>query len=377
MAQIIKKGLSYMVRVTWRDADGKQHKKSKGGFKTKLEARHFANRMEVTKETAGLSMESSQRFQVYFQNWFKLYKESSVSERTALTYGQVSDALKKHLNVPLESIDRQRYRKFMVDFGRNRAKSTVTKFNALIHACVKDALYDGVIQKDFVANAGIVYDRSRTRKVDYLTVDELKRLTAYLMGSRDPNYSTKYMFLTALYTGARLGELIQAVSWKDINFDFKTISINKAWNEAERHTQSTKNKSSRRTIRVNGNLLEALKDLWGHGDQVFLSHVGTIPTSAIANRTLREALAACGINRPGFHFHSLRHSHVAYLLANNVDLYAISKRLGHSDITTTSRVYSYMIAEYQDRTNQQIEQALANLTEVSQKCPNFSISYGS
>lgn len=27
MAQIIKKGPSYMVRVTWRDTEGKQHKK--------------------------------------------------------------------------------------------------------------------------------------------------------------------------------------------------------------------------------------------------------------------------------------------------------------------------------------------------------------
>lgn len=33
MAQIVKRGKSYMVRVTWRDASGKQHKKSKSGFK--------------------------------------------------------------------------------------------------------------------------------------------------------------------------------------------------------------------------------------------------------------------------------------------------------------------------------------------------------
>lgn len=43
MAQIIKKGPSYMVRITWYDADGKQHKKSKSGFKTKVQARQYAN----------------------------------------------------------------------------------------------------------------------------------------------------------------------------------------------------------------------------------------------------------------------------------------------------------------------------------------------
>lgn len=46
MAQIIEKGSAYLVRVTWRDADGKQHKKSKGGLKTKALARKVAAEME-------------------------------------------------------------------------------------------------------------------------------------------------------------------------------------------------------------------------------------------------------------------------------------------------------------------------------------------
>lgn len=35
MAQIIKRGPSYMIRVTWRDEDGKQHKKSKSARATR------------------------------------------------------------------------------------------------------------------------------------------------------------------------------------------------------------------------------------------------------------------------------------------------------------------------------------------------------
>lgn len=46
MAQIIKKGPSYMVRITWRDVDGKPHKKSKSGFKTKAEAHKVASEKE-------------------------------------------------------------------------------------------------------------------------------------------------------------------------------------------------------------------------------------------------------------------------------------------------------------------------------------------
>lgn len=56
-------------------------------------------------------------------------------------------------------------------------------------------------------------------------------------------------------------------------------------------------------------------------------------------------------------FH-LRHSHVTYLLANDVPLYAISKRLGHSNTTITANKYAYLIDEFKARSDNKIEQSL-------------------
>ncbi|EFK78946.1 hypothetical protein HMPREF9269_1677 [Ligilactobacillus salivarius ACS-116-V-Col5a] len=42
-------------------------------------------------------------------------------------------------------------------------------------------------------------------------------------------------------------------------------------------------------------------------------------------------------------------------------MYIISKRLGHSDISTTSRVYSYLIDEYKNRADNQISKFISNL----------------
>lgn len=70
---------------------------------------------------------------------------------------------------------------------------------------------------------------------------------------------------------------------------------------------------------------------------VFINQYGTIPTSSAVNKTLRDCLSEISINKRGFHFHSLRHTHVAYLLSEGIDIYAIAKRLGHSDITTTNQ----------------------------------------
>ena len=84
-------------------------------------------------------------------------------------------------------------------------------------------------------------------------------------------------------------------------------------------------------------------------------------TSGAVNATLRELLKKLKIHRKNFHFHSLRHSHVALLLANGIDIYAISKRLGHSNTTTTSEVYAYLIDEYKEKTDDKIIKTLENI----------------
>ncbi|MFD1465613.1 tyrosine-type recombinase/integrase [Lapidilactobacillus mulanensis] len=72
------------------------------------------------------------------------------------------------------------------------------------------------------------------------------------------------------------------------------------------------------------------------------------------------------IKRNRFHFHICRHTHVANLLSQGIELYAISKRLGHNDITVTSKVYSYLIEEYRVKTDSQIVTALDVIKPVKE-----------
>ena len=361
MAEISKRGSGYQVRVYWIE-DGQRKSKSKSGFKTKREAQIYANELENLKARNFISQNSKTPFPEYFWSWFETYKESSVSERTKLTYKNAFNVLKKHLSgIPIEEMDRRLYRKFIAEFGKNHAKSTVSKFNSLYHACVKDAMYDGDVTKDFITGTDIVYNRKKTRKIDYLNIEETKKLTNYLTDTLNHNFTAKYMILLAIATGARLGE-IQALTWKDINFNFHTIDINKSWNETTKKFQPTKNESSKRIIRVDETTLHFIQDLkQNNNDMVFINQYNTIPTSSAVNKTLRTCLKELEIDKPSFHFHSIRHTHVAYLLSKNIDLYIISKRLGHSDISTTSRVYSYLIDEYKNRADNQISKFISSL----------------
>lgn len=351
----------WQVNFSWYDANKQRHFKRRT-FRLKSQAQIWLNEMQQAKNNDQLATKQAELpFAEYFWKWFETYKEAGVTERTRRTYLTAYHALQTYMP-PIKTIDmdRRSYRKFIAAYGRDHAKSTVSKFNSLYHACVKDALYDGDIKRDFIASIDIVFNRDNTRKIDYLNINEMQRLTQYLMHSLNPHFTGKYMILTALFTGARLGE-IQGLQWQNINFTARTITIAHAWNDEESTIQPTKNESSNRVIRVNPELLTILQQLRNSSadtDFVFLNQYGTIPTSSAVNKTLRQAMDECDIQRRGFHFHSLRHTHVAFLLAHNIDIYIIAKRLGHSDISTTTRVYSYLIDEYKAKADQKIEDAL-------------------
>ncbi|ANK66883.1 integrase [Loigolactobacillus backii] len=368
MASIaIRDGL-YQAKVYFYDKDGKRHAKSHTGFKTQKEAQKWANSMQKRVFDDQVSIDSSTPLPYYFWDWFETYKESSVTDRTKSTYKQVYNVLLKYFdNKPIELITRRDYQLFLKKYGKRHAKSTVSKNNSLIHACIKDAIYDSVINKDFVGNTSIVFDPKRTQQIDYLNMNELAKLTNHLENSLNYHFTAKYMILLAVYTGMRLGE-IQGLKWNDINTKFKTVSVKRAWNETTHEFKTTKNKSSVRIIRVNQNIIDILTSLYKNkhaaiSDQVFINQYNTVPTSSAVNKTLKNCLREINVNRQGFHFHSLRHTHVAYLLAKQVDLYAISKRLGHSDIGTTTRVYSYLIDEYKVKTDNEIEGVLDDINQ--------------
>jgi integrase len=48
------------------------------------------------------------------------------------------------------------------------------------------------------------------------------------------------------------------------------------------------------------------------------------------------------IGMPQITFHGLRHTHASQLIAGNVDIVTISKRLGHSKPSVTLSVYAHM-----------------------------------
>ena len=362
MAEIKKRKSGWFVRVAWRDGE-KRYSKSKSGFATKALARKWAIEQE-NQLNIGVAINKEISLVDYYNRWVKTYKQDNITDITLKRYTYTGNALKEYFdNQPIKQIKRSQYQQFINEYGKNHAPATVKKVNSIIRACVKSAILDDYLTKDFTQRVALTDNKEKAIKVDYLNLKEIKQLKNETIKNIDrrPGFTSRYMILTAIYTGMRLSE-IQALTWNDINFVHQTITINKSWNMTTKTFKPTKNESSNRVIKVNKQLLDCLKHLKvNNSTMVFMTQYGTIPTSNAVNKTLRELLVSLKINRQNFHFHSLRHSHVALLLANGVELYAISKRLGHSNISTTTNVYAYLIDEYKDETDKQILKTLSSL----------------
>lgn len=358
MASYRKLNTGWKATVSKR-VNGKLKQLSKSGFTTKNEARLWATTVEAEDNLTTIKAGKDISFKDYFESWYQTYKAPKLSDVTLARYKIISRVIGNEFKAAtLADITRKDYQRFINRYGSNHAKDTVYKVNSIIRACVKSAILDELLTKDFTEGIELVYNVKRNLKVEYLEADELKALTQATIAKLDGKHVTPYIILTGIYTGMRIGEIL-ALTWDDINFDDHTININKSRDyKFNTGFKPTKTESSNRVIAVSPELLDYLKQL-KHDDKMVFHPV---PTTNAVNKMLRQLLTNCGLTKRGFHFHSLRHTHVAYLLANNIDLYVISKRLGHSDMTITAKRYAYLLNSHNQSVEEQITKAISLLS---------------
>ncbi|MBO1225043.1 MAG: site-specific integrase [Candidatus Scalindua sediminis] len=132
----------------------------------------------------------------------------------------------------------------------------------------------------------------------------------------------------ALNTGLRQDELL-SLEWSRANLFRKTILI-----------QKTKNDKPK-TIPLNQIAMDVLEQKSKEkvrilkGDFVFISSHGSKIDRHNLRRAFNNAREKAGIK--DFKFHDLRHTFATRLAQKGVDLYMISKLLGHKDIRMTQR----------------------------------------
>jgi integrase len=101
---------------------------------------------------------------------------------------------------------------------------------------------------------------------------------------------------------------------------------------------------------------------------VFASRNGSGLERKVAREALKRAVKAAGIAAPEPSLHDLRHSHASMLIALDVPLVDVQRRLGHRKPDTTLRVYAHQWKEREARRSQ-IGRQLGQLFEERKQLP--------
>lgn len=207
--------------------------------------------------------------------------------------------------------------------------------------------------------------------MDDLSIEECRR---FLTIARESKWFA--LFALAMTTGTRPIEYL-ALKWSDIDWPRGTASVSRTVQVSASgcHFDDTKRKRSRRIVKLQGFILEALENLRrlpspltkpkleSTHDLIFCSGSGEPLRQQTVKREFRRLLEAAGI-RP-IRLYDLRHTVATLAVAASVSVKAISEQLGHASISFTLERYSHVLPSIQDEAALRVERMLMERSWVS------------
>ena len=208
---------------------------------------------------------------------------------------------------------------------RGRSQVTVNRYLAALKAAFSLAVLNEKVEQNPVKRVKLA--KENNKRTRYLTEEEEARLLAVL--------PSEYHALVqvALHTGMRKGEQLN-LRWSDVDFQQKRITIRETKAGEARH------------IPMNGIVIQTLQAVprMLHNPHVFYGrNSGERFKNGIKNTDWKRYLREAGIE--DFHWHDLRHTFASRLAMRGVDLFTVSKLLGHSTLEMTQR-YAHLAPDY-------------------------------
>lgn len=383
--------------------DGKRKQISKSGFKTKKECLEAGTKALAEYNKSGNTFEPSEiSVADYLDYWFDNYVKINCKYHTQELYAGI---IKNHLKPEFASYRLKALTPAIIQAWVNKvfvrgnlSKSTLTGTMAMFSSALK-----------YAVEPARLIESSPMTYVKYPKIEEKKTVERIILEKetfdkiceRFKNTPYYYALMIGYYTGMRIGE-VYGLTWNDIDFEKKTISverlitkrnygldIRKAMNEKHKkeersswYISTLKTASSKRTIKIGDTLLKELKKykieqkknqleygeyyikhyLKEEKDEKGQTIFRIYPCAKAIGSSLPEIdllfkcengdysssdsfkYAARIIHHEmfiEFNFHSLRHTHATRLIEAGVPIKVVQTRLGHANIETTLQTYAH------------------------------------
>lgn len=327
-----KKRGTWYCKFNYRNYSGETKQKLKRGFATRKAALEY-ERDFLSKKQENRDITIKALCESYLEYSRPRIRESTFLSKTCYINNYIVSALGNRTASELTIADVVQWQNDLLNCER---LSDTTKHH--INGLLSSVFNYGIKFLGLVFNpareAGPI-GTLKSHEGNYWTYQEYKQFRKAIKSIQD-----LAIFDTLFYTGARIGEVL-ALKWLDINFDKRLISINKTLTITEDGYKigPPKTHSSYRSIDIPAALLDVLQDYrnfteaYEENDFLF----GILP-KAVRDR-MRRYIKTAGVT--SIRLHDIRHSHASLLITNGVDVMTVSKRLGHTNTSTTLNLYAH------------------------------------
>lgn len=306
-----------------------------------------------------LTAQRKQLFADYYDKWIVTYKENVVASVTYTKYLQTAKWIRKLAgDLRMDQLDRAAMQSLINRYAESHERTTIKDFTHQIGAAIIDAVDDGILKRNPMIRLMIPRGRIKANhKQKWLEKDELERLIKVLdLHGSEPTWD-KFIFLLAK-TGLRFAEAL-ALTPADFDLDNLVLSINKSWDHRDPKGGfiPTKNPSSVRDIGIDYKTA-----------RVFDRVIEDLPTdkpifvqkrvfNSTVNQHLKQLCKKAGV--PVITCHGLRHTQASVLIASGVPIMVVSKRLGHSSVSTTQETYAHLLKDTEQKADEKISALMA------------------
>ncbi|WP_086348433.1 tyrosine-type recombinase/integrase [Candidatus Enterococcus clewellii] len=361
----------YKVYLGKDPITGKEIRTTRRDFQTKKEASLDLARLQLEIESNGIGNRNTVKtYQELYELWMSQHKENirNTTEQRIRNYFK-NQILPYFGKLKLDTITPTMCQKILSEWAKKY--KAFQKVKSYASQVFKYGILIGVIKDNPMERTVTPKSKTKSSKSidEVYTKEELQQFFNCLEELKDERAIA--FFRLASYTGARKGEIL-GLTWKDIDFEAKTISFNKTLielSDGSLHLNPTKTDKSNRVITIDDGTIVILKK-WKRSvikknlsRGIRIDNMEDVPViSTIKANKKRDFLYKAYPNHvmdkvvrkfPDMKIikvHGFRKTHASLLFEAGAQIKDVQDRLGHSSSKTTMDIYIQVSQNRQEET---------------------------
>lgn len=279
---------------------------------------------------------------------------------------------------PAVKIKASEYQAFLNKYAETNSRDNVRRLNSEIRNVIVFAKRDKLNIEDFTEGAilsGRLPKKRRDEKYIH-SFDDYQKIVTYLENNLDLTISiVPYLLLIQLKTGLRAGE-VAGLTWDCVLWESSEIKTYRRYDTIKKRWTNPKTEDSVRTVPIDEDTLTIFKKIkkeqsvfiengiiTNNENMIFIDLNHDVVTNAGVNKHLKQILKTLKIYPENMTSTGLRHTYCSTMLAMGVDIWAVSKLMGHRDIKQITETYGHLIKEKADIENNKVRAVLMSLVK--------------